>query len=54
MSNKLGEVFYDGRIINLDSAEEQYLNNIVNELEKGQANKKEKIKSILNQMREEG
>ena len=54
MSNKLGEVFFDGRIINLDSAEEQNLNNIVNELEKNQANKKVKINRILDQIREEG
>lgn len=53
MNNKLGEVFYNGKIINLDSTDETELNDIVNELESSQVNKKEEIKKILNQMREE-
>ena len=54
MNNKLGEVFYNGRIINLDSTDEQELKNIVNDLETSQVSKKEKIKNILEQLGEEG
>ena len=50
MSNKLGEIFYNGRIMNLSSLNESELQNMMNELEASQVSKKEKIKKILKQM----
>ena len=51
MSNNLGEIFYNGRIINLSSVDEQELMKMVDELENSQAKNKETIKNILNKMR---
>ena len=50
MSNNLGEIFYDGRIINLSSLSENELQKMMNELEEIQVSKKENIKKILKQM----
>lgn len=50
MSNNLGEIFYNGRIMNLSSLTENELQNMINELEASQVNKKENIKKILKQM----
>ncbi len=53
MDNKLGEVFYKGRIINLNEAEEDELSNILQSLQDVQVLKKEAIRENLNKMREE-
>lgn len=49
-SNNLGEIFYNGRIINLKSANNDELEDIIRELEQEQNHKKETIKNILNRI----
>lgn len=50
MNNNLGEIFYNGKIINLSSTDENDLFNMYNELENNQIIKKEQIKNILREM----
>lgn len=53
MNRNLGEIFYQGRTVNLSLAEPQELENMFQELEENQVIKKEAIKVCLNRMREE-
>lgn len=50
MMNNLGEIFYNGRIINLNVANESELKNRMQELEEAQKNIKAMIRQILKQM----
>lgn len=51
MSGKLGEIFYDGRIISLDSADDITLRKIFDDYKMNIAESKEKIDGILEEMR---
>lgn len=53
MDNKLGEVFFSGRIVNLNEANEDEMANMLESLRDTQVLKKEAIRANLNQMREE-
>lgn len=53
MDNKLGEVFFDGRIVNLNEAKEDELAIMLESLRDVQVLKKEAIRANLNKMREE-
>lgn len=50
MNNNLGEIFYNGKIINLNGTTEQELKMIFDEIENSQAKKKEIINNIFKQM----
>lgn len=50
MNNNLGEILYNGKIMNLSSLENNDLQNMYNELENNQVIKKEQIKNILREM----
>ena len=50
MKNELGEVFYDGKIINLSNADIGELNNVLTNLKNNKVQIKEKIDDNLNQM----
>ena len=47
MKNDLGEVFFDGRTINLELASKEQLENILAELKKIEVNSKEKIEQCF-------
>ena len=49
MNNKLGEIFYNGRIINFSSTNDQELETMYSELETSRAKKIEKIKNFVEQ-----
>lgn len=53
MNHSLGEIFYQGKMVNLSLMESQELENMWQELEENQVIKKEAIKVCLNRMREE-
>lgn len=51
MNKDLGEIFYDGKIISLSSANVSELTNILMNLRNGKIVEKEKIDENLKQMR---
>ena len=53
INHSLGEMFYQGKMVNLSSVEPQELENMWQEFEENQVIKKEAIKVCLNRMREE-
>ncbi len=53
MEHKLGEIFYQGKMINLSTRNQAELEEILQELEKVQVAKKEVIKLNLKKMRRE-
>lgn len=53
MDNKLGEVFFGGKIVNLNEANEDELTVMLEKLRDVQVLKKEAIRGNLNKMREE-
>lgn len=53
MNHSLGEIFYQGKMVNLSLVESQELENMWQEFEENQVIKKEAIKVCLNRMREE-
>lgn len=53
MEHKLGEIFYQGKMINLSTRNQAELEEILQELESVQVAKKEVIKLNLKKMRKE-
>lgn len=51
MENNLGEIFYNGRIINLRDIEEAEAEKILNDLRNTQVNSKRKISICLDKMK---
>lgn len=53
MDNNLGEVFYNGKILNLSTMQENEMRDMLENLRSKQVVKKEAIRENLNKMREE-
>ena len=52
MDKNLGQIFHDGRIINLRDAKMNDLNKIINDLRESQFTTKERIDMCLKKMKE--
>lgn len=50
MKNELGEIFYDGKIINLKSADEIQLQDLLIKVRSEKLDTKEKLETVIEQM----